>query len=76
MTKSTQYFSLFGRFQQGYISKEEESLRRMDNVEQLRGHVNSQKDEQLHAKYNHDMRYLNEMKPVNHIFVFRSNVSM
>ena len=35
-----------------------------------------QKDEQLHLLYNHDTRYLNQIKPVNHIFLFRSNINV
>ena len=48
----------------------------MTNVKELKGKLNSQKDEQLHAAYNHDSRYLNQMKAVNHIFLFRSNIDI
>ena len=33
-------------------------------------------DEQLHASYNHDGRYLNQVKPINHIFLFRPNIDV
>ncbi len=46
----------------------------MTNVKELNGLVNSQQDEQLHAVYKFDNRFLNQMKPVNHIFMFRSNI--
>ena len=42
----------------------------------MKGKLNTQKDEQLHASYNHDSRYLNQMKPINHIFLFRSNIDV
>ena len=51
-------------------------LRRVRNVKELKGNLNTQKDEQLHLQYNHDTRYLNQMKPVDHIFLFRSNIDI
>ena len=58
------------------MKKDEEALRRVTNVKELKGKLNSQKDQQLHAAYNHDSRYLNQMKAVNHIFLFRSNIDI
>ena len=45
-------------------------------VKELKGKLNTQRDEQIHASYNHDSRYLNNMKPVNHIYLFRSNIDI
>ena len=68
-----QHLCLFDRLQERNARKEEEILRRVTNAKELKGKLNTKKDEQLHAAYNHDARYLNQMKPVNHIFLFRSN---
>ena len=38
--------------------------------------LDNQKDEQLHMSYNHDSRYLNQMKHINHVFLFRSNIDI
>ncbi|MES9880904.1 MAG: hypothetical protein ABW185_08490 [Sedimenticola sp.] len=70
------HLCLFDRFHERNVKKEEEVMRRITHVKQLKGRLNSQKDEQLHAKYNHDMRYLNEMQPINHIFLFRCNIDV
>ena len=58
------------------MKKDEEALRRVTNVKELKGKLNSQNDEQLHAAYHHDSSYLNQMKAVNHIFLFRSNIDI
>ena len=58
------------------MKKDEEALRRVTNVKELKGKLNSQKDEQFHAAYNHDSWYLNQMKAVNHIFLFRLNIDI
>jgi hypothetical protein len=48
---------LFDRLHERNAKKEEESLRRVNNIKELRGKLNTQKDEQLHAAFNHDSRY-------------------
>lgn len=70
------HLCLFDRLHEKNVKKDEEALRRVTNVKELKGKLNSQKDEQLHAVYNHDSRYLNQMKAVNHIFLFRSNIDI
>ena len=54
VTGSNHHLCLFDRFHEGNVKREEEVLRRLDNVEQLKGRLNSQKDEKLHTRYNHD----------------------
>jgi len=76
VTGSDQHFCLFDRLYERNAKKDEEALRRVRNIKELKGNLNTQKDEQLHFLYNHDTRYLNQMKPVNHIFLFRSNIDM
>ena len=56
------------------MKKEDEVLRRVTHVRQLKGLVNTQTQEQLNNFYNKDSHFLNSMKPVNHIFLFRSNI--
>ena len=67
---------LFDRLHERNVKKDVEVLRRITNIKELKGKLNSQKDEQIHSSYNHDSRYLNQMKPVNHIFLFRSNIDI
>ena len=76
VTGSDQHLCLFDRLHERNAKKDEEALRRVRNVKELKGTLNTQKDEQLHLLYNHDTRYLNQMKPVNHIFLFRSNIDI
>ena len=76
VTGSDQHLCLFDRLHERNAKKDEEALRRVRNIKELKGNLNTQKDEQLHVLYNHDTRYLNQMKPVNHIFLFRSNIDI
>lgn len=76
VTGSDQHLCLFDRLHERNAKKDEEALRRVRNIKELKGNLNTQKDEQLHLLYNHDSRYLNQMKPVNHIFLFRSNIDI
>lgn len=46
------------------------------NVEKLKGNLNTQKDEQLRHLFNYNTRYFNQLKPVNHIFLFYSNIDI
>ena len=71
VTGSDQHLCLFDRLHERNAKKDEEALRRVRNIKELKGNLYTQKDEQLHLLYNHDTRYLNQMKPVNHIFLFR-----
>ena len=76
VTGSDKHLCLFDRLHERNAKKDEEALRRVRNIKELKGNLNTQKDEQLHVLYNHDTRYLNQMKPVNHIFLFRSNIDI
>ena len=76
VTGNDQHLCLFDRLHERNAKKDEEVLKRVRNVKELKGNLNTQKDEQLHLLYNHDTRYLNQMKPVNHIFLFRSNIDI
>ena len=72
--RSAQHLCLFDILHERNVKKEEETLHCVMNIKELKGKLNTQKDEQLHASYNHDSRYFNQMKPINHIFLFRSNI--
>ena len=67
ISASAQHLCLFDRFHERNAKRKEEALRRVTNITELKGKLDTQKDEQLHASYNHDSRYLNQMKPINHI---------
>lgn len=73
---SAQHLCLFDRLHKRKVKKEEETLRCITNIKELKGKLNTQKDEQFHASCNHDSRYLNQTKPINHIFLFRSNIDV
>lgn len=73
---SAKHLYLFDRLHERNVKKEEETLHCVMNIKELKGKPNPQKDEKLHAPYNHDSRYLNQMKPINHIFLFRSNIDI
>lgn len=73
---SAQHLCLFDRLHERNVKKEEDTLHCVMNIKELKGKLNTQKDEQLHASYNHDSRYLNQMKPINHISLFRSNINV
>lgn len=73
---SAKHLYLFDRLHERNVKKEEETLHCVMNITELKGKPNPQKDEKLHAPYNHDSRYLNQMKPINHIFLFRSNIDI
>ena len=73
---SAPHLCLFDRLHERNVKKKEETLRCVRNIKGLKGKLNTHKDEQLHASYNHDSRYLNQMKPINHIFLFRSNIDV
>ena len=40
------------------------------------GKINSETVEQLHGSYNKNRHFLNQMKPINHIFMFRSIIDL
>ena len=74
VTGSEVHLCLFDRLHERNVKKEDEVLRRVTHVRQLKGLVNTQTQEQLNNFYNKDSHFLNSMKPVNHIFLFRSNI--
>ena len=47
-------------------------LRQIGCVKELKGIVCSQAAEQLHCSFKKDKHFLNQMTPVNHIFMFHS----
>jgi len=63
---------LFDRFHEGNVKKESGILRRLTIIKELRENINSQVIEQLHSSTKYSVRSLNDMKPVNHIFLMRS----
>ncbi|CAB4004958.1 Hypothetical predicted protein [Paramuricea clavata] len=74
ITGSNDHFCLFYRFHESNPRKEREILQRVTHVRQLNGLINTQRQEQLYNVFNRDNRFLNSMTPVNHIFLFRSNI--
>ena len=64
--------ALFDRFHEGNTKISAELLRRVHPVNELKGKVNTQVEEQLHGKLNRSNHVLNQMDPVRHIFMFRS----
>ncbi len=74
ITGSNVHLSLFDRLHEKNVKKEDEVLRRVTHVKQLNRLINTQGQEQLNNVYNKDRHFLNSMKPVNHIFMFRSNI--
>ena len=72
VTGSNVRLALFDVFHQSNTNSDVESLRRIGCVRELKGNLNSQAAEQLHHSFNKDKHFLNQMSPVNHIFMFRS----
>ena len=76
VTGSSTHLCLFDRFHECNTVKTKKILRRVTHVKELKGVVNTQRDEQLHATHCYDSRFLNGMKPVNHIFLLRSIINL
>ena len=76
VTGSNVRLSLFDVFHQSNTKNDKEVLRRIGCVKELKGIVNSQAAEQLHRSFNKDKHFLNQMTPVNHIFMFRSVIEL
>ena len=45
-------------------------------MKELKGRLNTQQDEQFHSACRYDSRFFNNMKPVDHIFLFRSIIDL
>ena len=76
VTGSNVRLSLFDIFHQSNTKNDKEALRRIGCVKELKGIVNSQAAEQLHCSFNKNKHFLNQMTPVNHIFMFRSVIEL
>ena len=76
VTGSNIQLALFDTFHQGNTKSEVESLRRIGCIKELKGILNSQVAEQLHHSFNKNKHVLNQMKPVNHIFMFLSLIDL
>ena len=76
ITGSNVRLVLFDVFHQGNTKSTVESLRRIGCVKELKGMLNSQAAEQLHHSFNKDKHFLNQMTPLNHIFMFRSMIEL
>ena len=63
--------ALFDWFHEGNTESSAELLRRVHLVNELKGKINTQVEEQLHRKLNRSNHFLNQMDPVRHIFMFR-----
>ena len=76
VTGSNVRLSLFDIFHQGNTKNDTEALCRIGCIKELRGIINSQAAEQLHCFFNKDKHFLNQMTPVNHIFMFCSVIEL
>ena len=76
VTGSNVRLALFDVFHQGNTNCNVESLRRIGCVKELKGFLNSQAAEQLHHSFNKNKHFLNQMTPLNHIFMFRSMIEL
>ncbi|XP_006812748.1 uncharacterized protein LOC102801656, partial [Saccoglossus kowalevskii] len=63
------HLCLYDVFHQQNTSKEEEVLRRISNIPELHGIVNSQVAEQIHNSRKRDIHFLNTMGATTHIFI-------
>lgn len=72
ITGSSRHLCLFDRFHEKNSKAEQEILRRVRLVKELKGTINTQLEEQLYSTYKYDSRFLNKMQPINHVFLFRS----
>ena len=75
ISASALHLCLFDRFHERN-AKRKETLRHVTNIMELKGKLDTQKGEQFDASYNHNSRYFNQMKPINHIFLFRSIIDI
>ena len=73
---SSVHLCLFDRFHERNVKGKRDILRRITFIPELKGLLNSECDEQLHYVYNKDTRFLNQMQPLNHLFMFRSNLDI
>jgi hypothetical protein len=71
LTGSYSHFCSYDRFHQHNSKKAKEWLRRLDSVLQLRGKINSQVVEELFSQIQRSRFFLNQMSPINHIFIVR-----
>ncbi len=76
LLKRTSIYAYSIDFMQKNCKKEEEILHRVTWVEGLHCNTNAQLGEQLYSKFGYKTRFKNEIKPVNHIFLFWSNVNL
>ena len=76
ITGSSHHLCLFDRLHEKNVKKEEEILRRVTFVHELNGILNTQREEQLNLAYKKDSSFLNQMLPLNHIFLLRSNIDI
>eukprot|EP00794_Sanderia_malayensis_P018519 gene18519-20377_t len=57
-------------FHECNATKPKEIRRRITHVPQLNGLINTQREGQLNSSIRKDTRFLNQMKPINHIYLF------
>ncbi|XP_048258247.1 uncharacterized protein LOC124129125 [Haliotis rufescens] len=68
---SNETFCLLDRFHEGNTKSDEELLRRITFVPEMKGSINSQVEEQLHREMNRNNYFLDAMSPGNYMFVLR-----
>ena len=76
VTGSNIRLALFDTFHQGNTKSKVDSLRHIGCIKDLKGILHSHVAEQLHHSFNKNKHVLNQMKPVNHIFMFCSLIEL
>ena len=76
VTGSNVRLALVDVFHQGNTNCNVESLHRIGCIKELKGFLNSQAAEQLHTSFNKNKHFLNQMTPLNHLFMFRSMIEL
>lgn len=75
-TGSAMRLLLFDRFHQNNCADPTQRLRRVDNIIQLRGRINTEVCEQLHKEFNQDAHFLNRAAAEKHLFLTRCLIDM
>ena len=75
-TGSNAYLPLFDRLYETNSSNDAELLRHLNCIKELEGKVNKEVVEQLHASFNKNQHFMNQMTLLNHRFLFKSIIDL
>ena len=70
VTGSLIHLGLFNRFHKTNASKPKKNSSAHHKCAQLNGILKTQLEEQLNFSVNKDTRFISQMKPINHLFLF------